>query len=103
MEEAGHTTEQAGDGAEALAELDRANYDLVLLDLRMPEVNGIEFLERIRDSRPDLPVIVSTAVRGLEGDYDLWANQVSAILSKPVDLDILCVQVNKTLAESGIE
>jgi len=100
LEEDGHTIEQAGDGAEGLAELDRANYDLVVLDLRMPEMNGIEFLEQVRGGRPDLPVIVCTAVRGAESEYELWASKVSAILNKPVDLELLKKEIAKTLGES---
>jgi len=103
LEEAGHFIEQAGDGAEALAALDRADYDLVLLDLRMPEINGIEFLERIRETHPNLPVIVCTAVRGVESDYDLWANRVSAILSKPIDLELLKQHVERVLIEKGVK
>lgn len=100
LEEEGHFIEQAGDGAEGLAELDRANYDLVILDLRMPEMNGIEFLERMRESRPDLPVIVCTAVRGIESEYELWASKVSTILNKPVDLELLKKEVTKALEEA---
>lgn len=101
LEEEGHLIEQAGDGAEALAALDRADYDLVVLDLRMPEVNGLEFLERVRDFRPNLPVIVCTAVRGMESEYELWASQVAAILNKPVDLDVLKGEVHRILAENA--
>jgi CheY-like chemotaxis protein len=101
LEEEGHTIEQAGDGAEALAAVGKADYDLVILDLRMPELNGLEFLEMVRQDRPNLPVIVCTAVRGMESDYDLWANRVSAILNKPVDLDVLKTEVNRVLAEAS--
>lgn len=100
LEEEGHTIDQAGDGAEALAAVAKTDYHLVLLDLRMPEVNGIEFLEEIRKDRTRLPVIVCTAVRGIESDYDLWANQVSAILNKPVDLEVLKAEVHRVLDEN---
>jgi CheY-like chemotaxis protein len=99
LEDEGHQVEQAGDGAEALAELQRTNPDLVILDLRMPEVNGLEFLDKARRIRPNLPVIVCTAVRGIQGDYELWAAQVSSILNKPVDLELLKTEVSKALAE----
>jgi DNA-binding NtrC family response regulator len=100
LEEEGHKIEQAGDGAEALAEVERTNCDLVILDLRMPEMNGLECLEKIRERRPGLPVIVCTAVRGVESDYELWSSHVSAILSKPVDLELLKTEIDKVLAEA---
>ena len=101
LEEEGHTIEQAGDGAEGVAELERTNSDLVILDLRMPEMNGIEFLEKLRVGRPDIPVIVCTAVRGIESEYELWASKVSSILNKPVDLELLKKEVRKALEESA--
>jgi CheY-like chemotaxis protein len=97
LEDEGHEVEQAGDGAEALAEQERTNPDLVILDLRMPEMNGLEFLDRLRKKRPDLPVIVCTAVRGIEADYELWTAHVSAILNKPVDLDLLKQEIDNAL------
>jgi len=100
LEDEGHEIEQAGDGAEELAEQERTNPDLVILDLRMPEMNGLEFLEKIRKKRPDLPVIVCTAVRGIEADYELWSSRVSAILNKPVDLETLKSEVRKALEKS---
>ena len=99
LEDAGHEIEQAGDGAEALVELQRTNPDLVILDLRMPELNGLEFLEKARRIRPHLPIIVCTAVRGIEGDYEIWAAKVSSILNKPVDLELLKNEVSKALGE----
>ena len=101
LEEEGHLIEQAGDGAEALAEVERTHCDLVILDLRMPEMNGLEFLEKIRERRPELPVIVCSAVRGIEAEFELWASHVSSILSKPVDLEMLKTEVRKALEESG--
>jgi CheY-like chemotaxis protein len=102
LEEGGHIVEMAGDGAEALATIEKTDFDLVILDLRMPEINGLEFLEILRKDRISVPVIVCTAVRGMESDYDLWAGQVSAILNKPVDLEVLKGEVQRVLADAGL-
>jgi two-component system, NtrC family, response regulator AtoC len=62
----GHITERAMDGSEALAKLDTANPDLVLLDYQMPGMNGIEVLKQIRKRDENLPVVIITAYGTIE-------------------------------------
>jgi CheY-like chemotaxis protein len=59
----GHEVTMAADGTEALAKLKKRRFDLVILDIMMPELDGYQVLERIREmpSRADTPVIVLTA------------------------------------------
>lgn len=64
---AGYETLQAGDGAKGLEMAVKVDFDLLLLDLVLPEVDGLEILREVRELRPTLPVIVLTA-RGEEGD-----------------------------------
>ena len=59
--EQGYTVETAGDGEEALAHVQRSTPDLVLLDVRMPGLDGVETLRRLRGIAPDLAVIMVTA------------------------------------------
>jgi len=54
-------TDTAVDGAEALAKLRERGFDLILLDLRLPDMDGMEILRHIREIRPDIPVIMMTA------------------------------------------
>jgi DNA-binding NtrC family response regulator len=78
VEAAGHTAREAPDGATALASLDGQSADLVLADLRMPGIDGLELLDRIKEKHPDkLFVLITalgderTAVRALKsGAYD---------------------------------
>ncbi|MCW2955019.1 MAG: two component transcriptional regulator, winged helix family [Conexibacter sp.] len=76
LERAGHTVTEASNGAEALRQLKGAQPDLVVLDVMMPELDGWQTLERIRDLS-DVPVLMLTArageldkVRGLKGGAD---------------------------------
>jgi two-component system response regulator RegX3 len=64
---AGHEAEGAGDGAEALQQAAASTFDLVLLDLMLPDCNGIEVCRRLRQARPDLPILMLTAL-GSEDD-----------------------------------
>ena len=56
----------AGSGSEALRLLRESSYDLVFLDLRMPEYDGLQILKEIRDGYPKLPVILLTAFGSLQ-------------------------------------
>jgi len=74
---AGYNVLEAGDGEAGLAEARRADVDLVLLDLLMPKMDGLEVLEELRVTHPSLPVLILTArgseddrVRGLKGGAD---------------------------------
>jgi DNA-binding response OmpR family regulator len=76
LERAGHTVAEASNGADALQQLRGAQPDLVVLDVTMPELDGWQTLERIRDLS-DVPVLMLTArageldkVRGLKGGAD---------------------------------
>jgi DNA-binding NtrC family response regulator len=62
LSQEGHEVTTAANGAQALAALERQEFDLVLSDLDMPEMDGFELLHRIRERWGDLPVVVVTAV-----------------------------------------
>ncbi|MBL8350231.1 MAG: EAL domain-containing protein [Burkholderiaceae bacterium] len=99
-----HATEASG-GIEALALLDSAKFDLVLLDMMMPDLTGLEVLGRIRArlSAGSLPVIMVTA-RSQNEDIvealDLGANDY---ITKPVDFSIALARVNTQLGRKRAE
>ncbi len=60
LEELGHTIDGAWNGISALEAIEANNYDLALVDLRMPGMDGLVLLERVREVRPNLPTVVMT-------------------------------------------
>ena len=90
---------QAENGWQALQMIQTAHPDLVVLDLRMPEMDGIETLRRLRRDYPDLPVVILTG----HGDFHdaLVGVQLGIVdfLQKPVDVDELSEHVHHLLAE----
>jgi len=92
----GHTVDGAETGLEALARIDERRPDLVLLDLQMPDMNGWEFLKRLRaePALADIPVVVMSAAHHIEAE----ALDVQAIFAKPFDLDELLDAVDELLA-----
>lgn len=95
----GHAVECAEDGHAALAMLEERGYDLVLLDIMMPGISGIEVLKRIRETRDaaTLPVIMATA-KGEQSDIvgalELGANDY---VTKPLEFPVVLARVNVQL------
>jgi DNA-binding response OmpR family regulator len=92
----GHTVAGAETGLEALARVDEQRPDLVLLDLQMPDMDGWEFLRRLRaePSLLDVPVVIMSAAHRIDPE----GLDVQAIFAKPFDLDELLDAVDELLA-----
>jgi len=85
MSSFGYAVETAIDGREALDALRRGGFDGMLLDMRMPEIDGLEVLRRTRVSHPDLPVVVVTAMSVQRQAAQAVAEGARAYLLKPFD------------------
>jgi two-component system sensor histidine kinase/response regulator len=88
LEKRGHRVLVAGNGREALAALDKESYDLVLMDIQMPEMNGMEVTARIREKEKltggHQPIVALTA-HAMKGDQELClAGGMDAYLAKPI-------------------
>lgn len=97
LEEAGFEVDTAGSGQEALAMVAKQAPDLIVLDIRMEDMTGLEVLEQVRRNHDKLPVIMCTAVRGLQDDFTVWDSKVSDYITKPVDLDDLKEKIRNAL------
>ena len=90
LERAGLVVELAENGLEAVEAVRDTHYDIVLMDISMPQVDGIEATRRIRaleDGRGDLPIVAITA-HALPGDSEVFLQAgMDAYLTKPIDRD----------------
>ena len=93
--EAGYEVEVAADGFEAIAAIERTPPALLLLDLRMPNLDGIGVLERLSHGPRTFPVIVVTAVQ--VDDAEAIAHGAASVIIKPVSLDALLDAVQRHL------
>lgn len=84
-------------GDEAIAEFREGEFDIVVMDLRMPGMSGWETFEHLARSRPLLPVVIITALPGQEETAK--AAGVGALLEKPLDIPILLETMRRLLAE----
>lgn len=102
LERAGYLVSIAGDGAEALAILGKESFDLIITDLRMARMNGLDLLRSIQTMTPDVAVVVLIA-------HGEWTTYVTAMnigaldyLNEPVQRQDILMTIRKALARRGI-
>lgn len=93
LTDSGYETLEAGDGEEALEQFSNHQVDLVLLDIQMPKLNGLEVLSEIRKSS-QVPVLMLTAFQDEEYKMSAFAALADGYLEKPFSLSLLKVRVD---------
>ena len=95
--EAGYEVILAANGKEALKQLDKANPDLIILDIVMPVMDGMEALGRIIKKNRDIPIILNTAYSSYKDDFMSWG--ADAFVVKSADLGELKAKVQEIMRE----
>ena len=98
LAEIGVRAEVACDGAEAVEMAARSAYDLILMDMQMPKLDGLKAARRIRESRSDVPIVAMTANAFGEDRANCIAAGMDDFISKPVDPDQLQTKVREWLS-----
>jgi DNA-binding response OmpR family regulator len=93
----GYEVELAADGRQALRGLDSFRPDLVTLDIKLPDIDGIEVLRRIREKNATVPVVLLTAFGEFRQDFNTWASD--AYIVKSHDTTELKETVRRLLGE----
>lgn len=99
---AGHQVSEAASGEEALKAFEQSLPDLVILDQRMPGMDGITTLTEIKKQHPDLPVIMLTAHGNVESAVQAMKAGATDYLTKPFDVEELKLAVEKALKVSNL-
>ena len=97
LKEEGYETVLAEHGLDALKKLDDSPVSLVITDVRMPHMNGLELLERLQVDTPELPVIVVTAHADVEDAVQAMRAGAFDYIVKPVNRDQLRFVIRKAL------
>jgi len=92
---AGVLADEASDGVHCLELLDRNRYDLIVLDLAMPRLNGFDVVERLR-SRIRRPAVIVLTALGRSAFLDLDSDVVHCVLRKPFDVELLMTLIVST-------
>ena len=102
LEDAGYEVAAVQDGPAALASIQESRPALVLTDLKMPGMSGLELLEQIRAEEPDLPVIVITAFGTIQSAVEAVKAGAYDYLTKPIDYDDLALGIRRALEHTHL-
>jgi DNA-binding NtrC family response regulator len=97
LEDMGYTTSTAMNGEEALAAIEKEPPALILTDLKMPGVSGMELLDRVRSEYPEVPVVMITAFATVQSAVQAMRAGAYDYLTKPIDFDELALVVTRVL------
>jgi len=98
----GYRVNQAGDGVEALEMLQTAPYDVVITDIKMPRMDGIQLLNRITELQMPCPVVFITAFATVDSAVEAMRQGAADYISKPFEEDRIILTVERTLRFSRI-
>jgi two-component system response regulator HydG len=93
----GYNISEADDGSTAIEEVKNRYFDLILMDVRMLKVSGLEALAQIKAYNPAIPVIIMTAFSSVETAVDALKNGAYDYLTKPLDFDKLRVTIKRAM------
>ncbi len=99
LQRAGYVVTTAASAGEALQLLQAGAYDLVFLDIKLPDQSGVQLLPQIRSLYPDMPVLMLTAHASLETAIEAVRAGARDYLLKPIDPEAILARVNKILEE----
>ena len=102
LEYENYSVDEAEDGEKGLEQLAKNKYDVVLCDIKMPKIDGMEVLDRARESNPDVPFIMISAHGTIDTAVEATKKGAYDFLVKPPDLNRLLVSVRNALDRSNL-
>ena len=97
-----YEVDEATDGLDGLVKVKQKSYDVILLDIKMPKMDGMEALERMQELAPDTPVIMISGHGTIETAVDAVKKGAFDFLSKPPDLNRLLITVRNAMDKSSL-
>ncbi|MEM6911806.1 MAG: response regulator [Verrucomicrobiota bacterium] len=102
LKKAGFARVVVGTGAEAIAQAEKQSFDLVFLDLKLPDIPGDELYIKIKEMHPDVPIVIITGYPDSEILSKILARGAVTVIKKPIEFDQLNRAV-KALGHKGAE
>src|ERR1700688_3605805 len=98
----GYKIDEAGDGEEGLKKFREVQYDVILCDIKMPKIDGIEFLEKAKESNPDVPIIMISGHGTIETAVEAVKKGAYDYISKPTDLNRLLITIRNAMDKTSL-
>ena len=92
-----YESERANDGLEAISRIEKGNFRLVITDMRMPKMSGLDLLEHIKEKNPDLPVVVISGYALDDDGNSLLSSKADGFLNKPFKMSDIQDLLEKVL------
>jgi two-component system response regulator HydG len=99
----GYQIDDADDGAAAIDKVKDQSYDLVLMDVRMVKISGLEALAKIKSYNPAIPIIIMTAYSSVETAIDALKKGAHDYLTKPLDFDKLRITIERSMEHTRLK
>lgn len=100
LREAGFEVLTAENGLQVLGTLEDRHVDLLLTDIKMPDMHAMEMIPLIRAEHPTLPILVASAFKGMEDDFTLKSFKIGGFFPKPVNMASLKERILAILESS---
>jgi len=97
LERDGHTVDKAASGEEALEKCEKTRYDILLLDIKMEGMSGLEVLKKVKENDPDVSVVMITAYGSIPSAIEAMKSGAYEYLLKPFDPDELMMLIEKII------
>jgi two-component system nitrogen regulation response regulator NtrX len=98
----GYKIDEAGDGEEGLKKFREVEYDVVLCDIKMPKIDGIEFLEKAKELNHDVPIIMISGHGTIETAVEAVKKGAYDYISKPPDLNRLLITIRNAMDKTSL-
>ncbi len=98
----GYKVDEAGDGEEGLKKFQSSTYDLVLCDIKMPKLDGLEFLAKAAAINPDVPIIMISGHGNIETAVEAVKAGAFDFISKPPDLNRLLITIRNAMDKTKL-
>ena len=102
LEYEGHSVHDAADGAEGISKVSGNKYDIILCDIKMPKMDGIEVMEKILELSPDTPVVMISGHGNIETAVEAIKKGAFDFISKPLDLNRVLITIRNAMDRSSL-
>ncbi|MDY7034057.1 MAG: sigma-54 dependent transcriptional regulator [Thermodesulfobacteriota bacterium] len=98
----GFSVETSSNGIDALDKVERNPFDVIIADIRMPEMNGMDLLKAVRETRPDIYVIIMTAFGSIDSAVEAMKKGAYHYITKPFKMSEISITLKKALEEKRL-